>query len=300
MSTTQLKWVAVILAIAALGWFISERTSQRPDDRETGRVLPETVEGVDQVVFASPGGTIVLARDGAAWTVNDLDISNEQLATLFTALSDTMEYEVVARSAAVHGRMGVDDSGTLVTFFRGNQQVDQVVFGKRGSDQNSVFVRREGEDAVYRYGGPMADLVDLRLDDWRNKIIVDAMPEMIGRIDVSRPDGRFALERQATGWVLAPDTPADTAAVTRLLRNFRPLRATGFATQPQIDSLDFGRSGRRLTLVDTAGDTLIALAVDSLASRYFVRSHRSPTVFSLGPGQIERILPDEAGLRPAP
>ena len=298
MSATQLKWVAALLVVAALGWLISERLAERPDDREVGRLMPASVEGVDRVVFDTDAGTIVLARDGSEWTVNDLPVSQERLGTLFLALSDTAEYEVVAQSPAMHGRMGVDASGVQVRFFRGNDQVDYVIFGKRGSDPRAMFARRDGEDVVYRYLGSMTELVDLRLDDWRNKVVVNARPETIGRLEVDRPDDRFGLERRADGWVVLPDVPADSAAVGRWLRNFLPLQATGFAAPATLDSIDLDRPDRRVGLYGTAGDTIAALEIYGVGTRSSIRSHGNPTVFVLGPGQADRIAPERAGLLP--
>ena len=291
MSATQLKWVVAMLVVAVLLWVVSEATSSRPDDRQTGRVMPEIVEGVDRIVITSDDGTILLSRTGAEWTVNDFDISNSHLATLFTGLGDTLEYEIVARSSGVHARMGVDETGTSFMFFRGNQQVDHVIFGKRGSHPATIFARRDGEDAVYRYAGPLTELVDLSVEDWRDHVVVDAMPESIGRVTVERGTSRYDLERRPDGWVLAPDIPVDSTVVNRVLRSFRPMEAKGFASEAQLDSVDFQRPERRVTLVDTAGDTVVALAFDSTDARFWVRSNRGPTVYALPHRMTDQATP---------
>jgi len=291
MSTAQLKWVAAILLVAVAIWLLSEGTSSQPDDRETGRVLPEEVAGVDRVVVESGSGTIVLTRVGSDWTVNDLDISRTHLATFLAGLSDTAESELVARSSGVHARMGVDQSGTHFTFFRGNQRVDNVIFGKRGSDPATVFARRDGADAVYRYAGPIAGLVDLTVDDWRNHVVVNAPPGSVGRVTVEHGASRYDLEQRPGGWVLAPDTPADSSAVSRLLRSLSPLEARGFATEAQLDSVDFRRPERRLTLLSPAGDTIVALAFDSTDGRFWARSNQGPTVFEFSRWTIDQATP---------
>jgi len=52
MNPRQLKWAAAALLVAVILWLVSEQTAEQPDDRETGRVMPEQVEGVNRIVFA--------------------------------------------------------------------------------------------------------------------------------------------------------------------------------------------------------------------------------------------------------
>lgn len=303
MNTSQLKWAAAVLGIVLILWGISEALSERPDDRETARVIPLlTAEQVDRVTITSPDDTLALARAGDAWTVNGLPASGEEVTRLFAGLADSTPGELAATSPAVHARMGVDESGSRFTFLHGADTLGSVIFGNRGKTRSSYLVRRVGNDAVYLYSGPLAAVAGHGLDDWRDKIIVDAAGPSVGRLEVSRGHQRYVLEADSTGWRLAgrQSAPADSGTVARLLARFHPLKANTFPTAAQLDSADFSRPDRRLTLLGTSGDTIAALVFDSTATGYWVRRAGGGTVYGMNKWEADQIMPSKSGLVASP
>jgi hypothetical protein len=294
MSPRQLKWAAAAMVIAVVLWLISEQTAEQPDDRETRRVLPAQVEGVDRIVFASSEDTVVLRRTGASWTVNGLDIDNMRLATLFAALEDSAGSEIVATRAAVHARMGVDGSGTTFTLFRGDEVVATVLFGNNGADESSIYARNEGDDLVYRYDGLLTPLVALGVDEWRSRVLMNVPVESIARVEVDRAGISYALTRQGGGWVLSSGAPVDTAKVAMILSRFQPLEARRIASDELRDVADFSTPERRITLFDVAGGTLAALVYDSLGGAGFaVRARGDETVYQVPRRTLDQIMPPE-------
>ena len=299
MNPRQLKWAAAAMVVAVILWVVSERTAEQPDDRDMRRVLPEQVEGVDRIVFASPQDTVALRRTAATWTVNGLAIDNMRLATLFTALQDSAGSEIVARSAAVHARMGVDGSGTTFTLFRGDDVVATVLFGNNGADGSSIYARNEGNDLVYRYDGPLTQLVALGVDDWRSRVLINVPAELIARVEVDRGGTSYSLTRQDGSWELSSGAPVDTAKVAMLLSRFQPLEARRIAGDEHRDAADFSTPERRITLFDAAGVTLAALVYDSLGgvgAGFAVRAQGDETVYQVPWRTLDQIMPPEEGL----
>jgi hypothetical protein len=287
------------MVVAVLLWVVSERTAEQPDDRETRRVLPEQVEGVDRIVFASLEDTVELRSAGGTWTVNGFEIDNTRLATLFAALQDSVGSEIVATSAAVHARMGVDGSGTTFTLFRGEDVVATVLFGNNGADQSSVYARNEGDDLVYRYDGPLTQLVALRVNDWRSKVLVDVPVESIARVEVDRAGIRYVLARRDGGWALSSGAAVDTEKVAMMLSRFQPLQARRIADDEHRAAVDFRIPDRRITLFDAAGDTLAAMVYDSIGGEagFAVRATGDETVYQVPRWTLDQIMPPEEGLR---
>src|SRR5207245_3369406 len=95
--------------------------------------------------------------------------------------------------------------------------------------------------------------------------------------------GRDGLQRRDRRWTIAGRGPADSAAVTRLLEQYRRVAAVGFATAPQAESLRARRPSRRATLRGTSGRVLVALAFDSTAGGTWVCRADWP------PGTVYRI-----------
>ena len=295
MNPRQLKWAAAALLVAVILWVVSEQTAEQPDDRETRRVLPEQVEGIDRIVFASSTDTVALRRTGTGWTVNGFKIDNGRLATLFTALQDSAGSEIVATSAAVRQRMGVDGSGTTVTFFQDDDAVATVLFGNRGADESSMYARNQGEDLVYRYDGPLTKLVDLRVNDWRSKVLADVPVEAIARVEVDRAGETYALIRQGESWVLSSGAAIDTAKVAMMLTRFQPLQARRIASDKHRDAADFRNPERRITLFDAAGDTLAAIVYDSLPGDdgFAIHTRGDDTVYHIPRWNLDQIMPPE-------
>ncbi len=300
MNPRQLKWAAVALLVAVILWVVSEQTAEQPDDRETGRVMPEQVKGVNRIVFASSTDTVALMRRGATWTVNGFTIDNARLATLLTALQDSTGSEIVATSAAVHGRMGVDGTGTTVTFFREDDLVATVLLGNRAADRSSMYARDPGEDLVYRYAGPLTGLVALRENDWRSKVLVDVPAETISRIAVDRAGEEYILTRQGRSWALSSGTAVDTAKVETMVLRFRPLEAGGIASNEQREAADFRTPERRITLYGADGAILAAVVYDSLDDTGFaVRAKGNETVYHVPPWNLDQIMPPEESIHAA-
>jgi hypothetical protein len=299
MNPRQLKWAAAALVVAVILWVISERTAEQPDDRETGRVLPEQVEGIDRVMFASSRDTVEVMRSGAVWTVDGFTIDNARLATLLTALQDSTDSEIVATSSAVHSRMGVDGSGATVAFFRGDAVVATVLFGNRGADESSMYARDPGEDLVYRYAGPLTGLVELRLNDWRSKVLADVPVATIDRIEVDRAGETYALFRQGDSWALSSGAPIDSAKVAMMIVRFQPLQARRIAKDEHRDLADFRTPERRIALFDAAGDTLAAIVYDSLPGEdgFAIHTRGDDTVYHIPRWNLDQIMPPEEVLQ---
>ena len=300
MNPRQLKWAAAAMVVAVILWVVSERTAEQPDDRDMRRVLPEQVEGVDRIVFASPEDTVELRRTATAWTVNGLEIDNVRLNTLFTALLDSTGSEVVATSAAVHARMGVDGSRTTFTLYRGDEVVATVLFGNSGADESSIYARNEGNDLVYRYDGLLTQLVALGVNDWRSRVLMNVPVEAIARVAVDRAGISYALTRQDGSWVLSSGAAADTAKVAMMLSRFQPLEARRIASDEHRDAADFSTPERRITLFDAAGVVLAALVYDSLGGSgagFAVRARGDETVYQVPWRTLDQIMPPEEELR---
>jgi len=300
MSAQQLKWIVVALGAALVLWLASELMSRPPDDRQTARALPEVpADSVTVIEIRHAADTILLGRFGDHWQVNGYDASPAKMDEWFRALADTTESEVVATSAAVHARMGVDTGGTRVDLRRGEASLAVLWFGKTATgNPRAAYVRRDGEDRVYAYGGGLVRLVALPVDDWRDKVIADIDPATVRHALMARHGDAVELVRAEDGWHLGREGKADSAAVAQFLGALRPLEATGFPTPAQADSVEFAHPDRRLVVLGQGGDTLAALLFDSTAGAYWVRPESGGTVYRIPTGRADRVVPAHAALFP--
>ena len=300
MNPKQLKRVVIVLAVAVVFWILAEILGGGPDDLETAFVLPALqMSEVDAVTIRRPSGAIALRRIGdSTWTVNGHKAAESAVQDLFAGLVESSEAELVATGSTVHRRMGIDSvEGIFVRFENGGERLASVVFGKQGRAYDTRYVRLEGQDFVYQYSGQLTRVVDRGEDDWRDKKILSIEPDSVGRVVARRSEGDYTLNRGEDGWVIERGGAADSAAVHRMLNQYSSLQASGFATDAQVDSVDFSRPERSVTLFGLHGDTLASLALDSTSSAYWVRVASDSIIYRILQWKANQMIPADSTLR---
>ena len=258
---------------------------------------PLTAADVDRVTIARVRDTVVLARSGAGWRVNGHAADGTQLDQLFRALADTgASSELLARSAASHGRLGVDTAGRLVVFGKGDDTVLALVVGEQGRAFQTAYVRLAGDDEVFLVRGALPGILSRAVDAWRDRSIARIPPDSVGTVVITRNGREVTLTRGEGVWTVGA-RPADTAVVGRLLSALGDLRAIGFASPAEIDSLDFMRPWRRLAVLDRAGDTLLVLDLDSTSAGYWARRAAPGDAFRVDFWRLDQLTPAGEALR---
>ncbi|UCG86375.1 MAG: DUF4340 domain-containing protein [Gemmatimonadota bacterium] len=302
MNPKQLKRIAIALVVVLFFWGMSEILGGRHDDTEIGFVLPALqASEVDSVIFATGTAATVLARAvDNTWTVNGYEMNPDAVTELFQAVSDSVEVELVATSAVVHERMGLDSaSGIRVDFIRDGQSVAAVIFGNTGRGYGSRYVRRATSDFVFLYKGALANLVARSVDTWRDKRILDISPDSIARVAVERGGEDYSLVREGGEWRFGTGAPADSGAVHRMLERYQALYATGFPSDAQLDSVDFNPPDRQVTLFSSLGDTLGSVMFDSTNAGYWVQRASGGYIYKIAKWSGDQMSPADSTLRPS-
>ena len=176
-----------------------------------------------------------------AWRVNGSRRPTTRVLALLQGLADTTSSsEQVAESHTSHERFGVAaDSGERVRVSSRGRVVLDLVTGKRTADYGGLYARRSGDDAVYAVHGGLADGLSRPIGDWRDKHIVAVIADSVATIAIQRSGRAYTVQRAHQGWRFGSGAPADSAAVSSLLNQYRDLTAVGFATTAEADSAHF-------------------------------------------------------------
>ena len=83
-------------------------------------------------------------------------------------------------------------------------------------------------------------------------------PDSVAALRIERGRRAVSLARVEGRWRVG-NAPADSAAVARVLGALSDLAAAGFASDSEATALDFARPDRRLLVMNSRGDTLLAL-----------------------------------------
>jgi len=305
MSAKQLKMVTLGLAVLLLLWGGSELFS-RGSDTVTGSLAfpPLAPADVDSIALRHGSDSVVLVKQSAtAWTVNGHRAVAADVTALLQALKDTVRPEVVAQDVSSFARLQVDSAGGhWLWVFRGGKPVVQVIVGGRGSDYQSVYLRRPGEARVYLWRGTVVGMAERRADDWRDKRIAALVPDSISALDVERGKDRYAVRRSGRTWTIN-GRAADSVAVHRYLDRLKSIAAAGFATPKEVDSTKTLRPQRRLS-VRGSGGLLLSLTFDSTATGFVVRhlggvGGEGTTVYRMNTWDVDGVTPASRSLEPA-
>jgi Domain of unknown function (DUF4340) len=299
MSAKHLKFIAIGLAALLLLWGGSELFSRGSDTVTAAFALPALAQAdVDSVSVIKGADSIVLTKQASTgWTVNGQRAAPAGVADLFRALRDSERPEIVAQDSSSYARLQVDSvNARWLRLYRGGKPALTLVLGGRGSEYQSVYLRRPGDAHVYLWRGSLASLVDRRADDWRDKRIAALEPDSITALDVARGKDHYTLQRAGKTWTLNGSAP-DSGAVARYLERLKSITASGFATPKEVDSTRSVRPARRLTVRGGRGVRL-SLAFDSTASGYFVRG-AGATVYRMNNWDVDGLTPTSQSLKPA-
>ena len=300
MRADQLRRLGIALVVLLVIWggmsLLRALRKDRPEGFAVPRVKPAEV---DTILVARGDTTIRLVRSGAGWRVNGYPTAENSVKELLDALADTgATTELVARNASSHAQLGVDSvKGKRLVVKAGARELVRYIVGNRGSDWESSYVRRPGSDDVYLLKSRLADLAGRGVDEWRDKRLAAVEPDSVAAVEVTRGRTGYRLERAGKLWTFKDGKETDSAAVARLLEQFKSLSAAGFATRAQADSADFATPERRVTLSAPGGRPLLALAMDSAGSNYWVRKDADSTVYRLDSWTADQLAPKDSTLR---
>lgn len=299
MSARQLLRAALALAVLIVLWGAVEIGRRLGGDREVPFSLPAlTAPDVDSVVIAKGADTTLLVRrDGARWEVNGYLAASAEVTKFFDALRDTVRSDLVARSATSHERLGVDSvGGRRVRLVGGGRTLADLVFGERGREWGTIYVRTATESDVYLLGGELGNLVDRNADAWRDRRIAALEPDSVAEIDVERGGSGYTLVRGDSAWSI-DGTSADSGVVAQLLQELRDLNGSGFPSPAQADSADFDAPDRRLEVRGMGGRIVLRLAFDSASFAYWVRHDSGGPIYRLDSWRADRLTPADSAVR---
>jgi Domain of unknown function (DUF4340) len=297
MSRNQLVRFASALALLIVAWGVLALVRRPAEDRPGTLALARVDTGaIDSIVLVRGHDTTALKRAGKQWLAGGFAADSTTVHDFLMGLVDTSRStELVAEQRSSHARLGVDaDSGERVAAFAHGKPQLALVSGKRTPDYGGVYVRSATDDATYALHGALADPLARPLDDWRDKRIVAVVPESVATVDVQRSGRGYTLRRSGTAWQFTSGKRADSSAVSTLLGDFRDVRATGFATRAQSDSLDFSKPQRRSRLLSKSSRVLADLVFDSTAAGTWVRADSGGPAFKLDAWLWGRLSPPES------
>ena len=285
MSTRRLKILLGVLGALVLAWVVARLvTGGGGVPSQPLALASESNVKLDSVVVATKTDTVRLRAGAEGWTVNGAQAMPEAGESLSKALQEARIGQLVSRNPDNFERLGVaDGEGHAVTFFGGGKPETKLILGESAGGPDGAYVRRADEKAVYLLHGTLPNLLRRDVEDWRNKDIVSAARDDVGRIEFQYASDTFAVARDSTAWKLEPgDAKARADEVNRVLGQLTSLRALGFAADSVADTLSWTDAAGTVRLLGPDGASLAEVTFLKRADNgYYVRRSDKPTVYTV-------------------
>ena len=231
MQQKQLIWLGGSL-IALLALAFATGTFSKEISTVNVPALSISSEQIEQFeIVTSDSSLFTLEKLHGIWHITHPieEVADSLTVARFTQNLDDMQLaSVVSTNAQKYDTYGVGSNGKHVNIAWGRNKKTFYV-GNSGPDFQSFYLRMGSDARVFLSSGRLN--LPENLDTWRNKTILELVPEMINQIAVSSPATTYEVNRQGGQWILMEDgdeSRADSALVANWIRRFAPLEATTF------------------------------------------------------------------------
>lgn len=308
------KHLYVILAILAVGLLLyAPSLVRRPGEGgASGSGDAFSLEGLDAGavsrirITTAAGETALLERTDRGWRVDGHRADSATVADLVAALDTMRTTQVVARNPGNHARLEVT-SETGRTVELGTPAGDSFTFvvGSRDLGTEGYHVRRAGEDRVWLLRGPVGAYLRGALDYWRDRVLAGVDTSAVREVLIRREGEELVLRRADGEWSLGDGTPADSAAVSGLLRRLPRLLASDFPPDSVAAAADFGEPDAVLNVFargegEDVTDRELVLSLRFLRGEdgepWLVRRADETEVYELSAAVGEALVPDREKL----
>jgi hypothetical protein len=266
----------ILLAVLAVLAVLTVLVLNRPGERSTEGLLEVPLvtydsASVDRLEITSATGTVVLARQGSRWMVEQPVTAPADESVIGTAIGKGAAIRLkslVSANPQKQFLFQVDSTATLVRIFDHGTERAAFRIGKLGASYRDTYVRREGSDEVYLADGVLTYVFNKPPRDWRDRTIFRTDEAGIQSVDFRYGDTTFALVRTDSLWMIDGKT-ATESTVRSFLTSLANFQADTFidsalalgAPEAQIQvgttTLSFFRSGTdRYTVQSSASDQL--------------------------------------------
>gem|GEM_PF-504791 len=265
--------------------------------------LPEfhvDAAAVRTIAVLTPAIHLRLSESNGAWRLDEpmtAPADSNVVSRFVHSMSSLTPESIVSTNIDRYSEYGVDSTAQKIILGKSSGDSIQVVLGRQGPDYQSVYVRIAKDPRVIMAKGPV--ILPKDTDAWRDKVMMNAgAPSVIQSAEVSNGDEQYIVRSDHGQWKL--DTKgatlnADSAAVSRWLGRFNPLRADGFIPDLALDAVRKGATGH--IKMETIDGKPVELWLQKRSKDIAAVSSTGGDVYKLYSYHQSNLLPDSGSLK---
>lgn len=309
--------VVLVVSLAALIYLLVQR-----NDHTQYRV-PVLVtldqKGLSKILIEKSDETVELVNRDGAWIIapNQYQTDKEKVQKAIDAVANLKLAELISRSGNDAMYDLNPDKRIRVSLFKGSEMIRQIDFGKVAGTYRHTFVRLQNQNEVYQASGSLRSDLDLKSDDFRDKMVLKIDSNEVTRIKLSNAGQNFEFSKtvstaqpataaapagqpapapaEIVNWNSVPERKeaVKKEALDDLLAKLQDLRCDRFAAADTT----VGEVMFELTVQAAAAHTLTFFKPASdEATEILARSSQSPYLFYLSKWSADGIKKNEADL----
>jgi hypothetical protein len=291
-------YVALALA-ASLGAYIYFVESKRPEpseDKPKEKVFTLDRAKVQSVTLSPQGAEeIRLVKEKDGWRMKapaDVAADTAQVDALLSSLETLETEEVVTEAPAALGEYGLDKPrNTVRVTVEGVKDPLVLAVGAKTPDGGALYAKTPARARVFTVGSHLEGSLDKKPFDLRDREVLHVKRDAVRTIDVTGPEGAYALARTEGGdWALTQPvaSPAGRWSVDALLGSLESLRMDSVADEGPKDLKPFGLDKPLRTVTLALGDgtrKTLEIGAATPDKKYNVRVSDRPLVAVI-PGAV--------------
>lgn len=269
-------------------------------DLRDKKLLNAASDKISRIVVNTGGGAIEFGKSGeTSWQIlkpQPLRADNFTVGDLARAIQNAEMAAVVEEGAPAAPKL--DFSKPYATV----EVVDEagahtLTLAKEGE---KYYARSSDLDGAYEVSSTLAESLNKKLEDFRNKKLFDFGFSEVARLQVRDGEARVAVEKKDDKWLLTSDAGRELASekVQTLIDSLRNLSATSFASDSAAEQSKYGLSSpaieAELTQAENAATEKVLVTSPSSDHVYAAREGQ-PTTYEVeksAVAEIRRALED--------
>lgn len=311
MKGTFVRTAVVLAVLGGLGgyaWFVERGKPVKPLDGEEAGPKEKVFDGlvrqrVEELRIEPRGGEAVrLGKRENAWRLlAPLDAAADaaQVETLLGGLENMEAQQVAAESPTDLAEFGLEPAAARVEVHVAGERAPRVLLiGDKVPASGEVFAQLSARRRVFTIPGYVAQSFEKKAFDLRDRNLLKIQRDAVRGLEVSGPEGRYALSREADEWTITAPvrTRAGRYSVDGFVGLLESLRFDEVAAEDARDLKPWGlhKPTRTVALKLADGSTKTLEIGSSPADKKFHARVGGASLVTVIPGAVVEDL--EKGL----
>jgi len=260
-------------------------------DLRDKRLLTVSPDKISQLEITGSNGDIEFGRNKDEWQIlkpKPMRADSYVVGGLVSKLSDA-RMDFSAPDSATKQSDSAFAKGTAVATVRvTDESSTQQLQVRKSKDQ--YYARSSIVDGVYKINSDLADAVNKKVDDFRNKKLFDFGYSEPTKLEIHSGSKTYSLMRGGQDW-WNNGKQMDADSVSSLVSNLRDLSADKFVdsgfTTPEIEA----------TVTDNDGKRIEKVLISKLGSNYIAKRETDPTFYQLTATSVDQLQKSIDGIK---